>query len=157
MAFPGFVQFEVHGMAVSQVFQGNTRLPPYEEQLQWHRDYLDWRADLKRRQKTEASFYTVFMPFPDHMRWLDEASGCDVLKHFGWLSSKAWSFWWSDREMYKLCKSGVFSPAIWRLFEGGKRKAWPGAREQILKDNAAVKRQIEERTEKMASTQKKAL
>lgn len=144
--FPGFVAHETYGMAVSQVFIGNTKLPSYEEQKKWYEDYISWRRDLLRRQRTEASFYTVFVPFPDHLRFIDDAAGSDILKHFGWFSTKAWSFWWRDRALYNLVKSGLFTPSIWRLFESGKRKAWPEARAQIFKDNEIMQKQIVRKT-----------
>lgn len=34
-----------------------------------------------------------------------------------------------------MCKNKVLSPALFRLFETGKRQAWSGARAQIIRDN----------------------
>lgn len=146
--FPGFIQHELLSMAVSQVWQGKTRLPSYEGMQEWRRGYLAWRADLMSRQKIKSTFYVVFQPFGDHIRWLDQVAGTGLFENFGW-SWKAWAFWWRDRELYRKCKSGLFSPAIWRLFETGRRKAWPDARRQIFEDNEIAERQVRERKEMM--------
>lgn len=146
---PGFVMHELIIMAVSQIWCGKSSLPPHSEMTAWHRKYMEWRQSLIKQQKSEATFYTVFQPLTDHLRWMDGAAGTDVLDHFGWFSRKAWSFWWNDRELYNRCANGVFTPTIWRLFETGKRKNWLKAREQILLDNEAVQASIRARVEKM--------
>ena len=54
-----------------------------------------------------------------------------------WLNWRAWRFWWRDRELYGVVMGGVFTPFVWRLFEGGKRRAmaWGECREAILREN----------------------
>jgi dimethylaniline monooxygenase (N-oxide forming) len=151
--FPGFVQHELISMALSQVWQGKTKLPSYEDMQKWRDGFLAWRADMMSRQKMKSTFYVCFQPFSDHMHWLDEVAGTGIFEHFGW-SAKAWGFWWRDRELYKLCKTGLFSPAIWRLFETGRRKAWVGARSQILEDNVQAERQVRGRKEMMEEKEK---
>lgn len=144
--FAGLVQHELIGMAIAQVWRGKIQLPSYEGMQEWRRGYLKWRDDLTARQKIKSTFYVAFMPMYDHMRWLDKTAGTGLFEHFGW-SSKAWAFWWRDRELYRKCKTGLFSPAIWRLFETGMRKAWPQARRQIFDDNERAERQVRERRE----------
>jgi dimethylaniline monooxygenase (N-oxide forming) len=145
VAFPGFVQHELISMAVSQIWQGKTALPSYAEMQEWHRSHLAWRADLLSRQKIDSTFYVAFQPFSSHFHWLDAMAGTGIFEHFGWCSRKAWTFWWRDRELYRKCKSGLFSPSMWRLFETGGRKAWTGAKSQIFADNECAERQIRER------------
>jgi dimethylaniline monooxygenase (N-oxide forming) / hypotaurine monooxygenase len=135
IAFPGFVQHEVLGMVVSQTWLGRSLLPPYEEMLRWHRDFIKWRTDLIAKQPTQSTFLVAMQPYSDHLHWMDKQAGIGILEHFGWTSWKAWQFWWQDREFYAKCVKGLWTPAIWRLFETGKRKAWPQAREQIYIDN----------------------
>lgn len=153
--FPGFVQHELFAMAVSQIWQGNSRLPPLDEMKKWQRNWLAWREDLLRRQKSEATFYVGALPVNDVLPWLDETAGTDVFSHFAFFSRKAWSFWWSDRAFYHTCRNGVLTPTIWRLFETGKRKAWAGARQQIYLDNEAVKRGTEKRLAVMKAAENK--
>jgi dimethylaniline monooxygenase (N-oxide forming) len=152
--FAGFAQHELIAMAVAQVWGGKTQLPSYEEMQKWRRGYLAWRKDLASRQKVKSTFYVAFMPVHDHMKWLDKVAGTGIFENFGW-GWKAWSFWWRDKELYRKCKTGLFSPAIWRLFETGRRKAWPQARQQILDDNVRAERQIKERREMMEEKKKK--
>ena len=155
IAFPGFVQHEIIGMAVSQVFLGKTQLPSYSDMQAWRKGYLAWRAGLISRQKIKSTFYVAFMPMADHFRWLDEVAGTGMFEHFGWWSAKAWGFWWRDRALYRKCKSGLFSPAMWRLFDTGRRKVWSQARQQIFEDNETAERQVRQRKEAMEKGGKK--
>ncbi|KAG8169533.1 hypothetical protein KVR01_000278 [Diaporthe batatas] len=148
VAFPGFVQHELVTMAVSQIWSGNSSLPPLSEMQAWYRGFLEWRQEKLNAQKSEATFYTLIQPLTDHLRWMDSAAGTDVWEHFGWFSRKAWSFWWNNRKLYNLCANGVFTPTIWRLFESGKRKSWHQAKEQIVLDNEAAQSQVRIRLEK---------
>jgi len=86
---------------------------------------------------------------PDHLEWFDRTAGAGIFAHFSWLSWRSWRFWWQDRRFYYLCKSGLLSPAIWRLFEMGGRKAWAGAKGQIIKDNAFEDMKQQERLRAM--------
>lgn len=110
--FPGFVQHELISMAVSQIWSGNSSLPPLGEMQAWYRGFLEWRQEKLNGQKSEATFYTLTQPLTDHLRWMDNAAGTDVWQHFGWFSRKAWSFWWNNRKLYNLCASGFFTPTI---------------------------------------------
>ncbi|OAP60442.1 hypothetical protein AYL99_05444 [Fonsecaea erecta] len=147
--FPGFVLFELTAMAVSQIWQGRTPLPSLDEMLAWHRAHIAWRENVVRRTQSRAPshFHTVFMRTPDHLPWLDRVAGTGVLAHFSLFSWRAWRFWWTsgDRGFYRLCRSGVFSPAIWRLFDMGRRKPWAGARSQIVEDNRIAEARRQER------------
>ena len=80
------------------------------------------------------------------MDWLDKTGGFGIRKHFGfverWTNLDSWSLWWNDRKLYYKCLNGLTSPALFRLFDEGKRKAWNGARKQIfIDDERAVKQQ----------------
>lgn len=150
--FSGFTQYEMVGMAASQIWQEKSTLPPLQEMRKWHRKFLTWRQDLAKRHGAPSTFYVPLQPFPEYLLWLDKVAGTGVFEHFGWLTGKAWSFWWHDRDFYQLCLNGLFTPAIWRLFETGKRRSWPGAREQIVRDNAAAKRQIQNRLKMLKGT-----
>jgi dimethylaniline monooxygenase (N-oxide forming) len=144
-------------MAVSQIWLGNSTLPSFGEMKEWHRKYLSWRKDSVARQKIKSTFYVVVMPIVDHIQWLDKTAGTGVFDHFGWFSTKAWYFWWKDRSFYNTCLKGLLSPAIWRLFDMGKRKPWSGAKEQVLQDNIDVQRQIQDRNAKMKQAEDKKI
>lgn len=146
VVFPGLVQHELITLATCMIWTGKSQLPPLEDMRKWYSDNRAWRNNVKRRQKRISTFYTFFMPFSDHLRFFDSMSGTDVFSHFGW-SWKAWQFWWSDRELYNRCMKGLFTPTIFRLFDSGKRKAWPQARAQIIHDqNFAVERAAKRKT-----------
>ncbi|KIW47922.1 uncharacterized protein PV06_00571 [Exophiala oligosperma] len=148
IVFSGLVQFELSAMAVSQIWRGNASpLPSLSEMQRWRARHLAWRRGIVERAKPSEthSFVVAFVDPPDYVSWVNETAGLGMLEHFGTFSRKAWRFWWHDRDFYSLCKNGVFSPAMWRLFDMGKRKAWVGAREQIIKDNELVKKRGEER------------
>ncbi|KAF1990696.1 flavin-containing monooxygenase-like protein [Aulographum hederae CBS 113979] len=141
--FPGFIQSELLAMATSQVWRGTSHIPDYEAMKRWHDRHMEWRRNTVAKQKIKSTFYVVTMPMGDQLRWLDETAGTGLYENFGWFSRKAWSFWWRDREFYAACYKGLFSPMIWRLFDTGKRKCveWDVAKEQILRDGDAAKRQ----------------
>ena len=155
VTFPGYAKFEAQAMAISQIWLGNSSLPPLSKMKQWHSDYLTWRSDLlTRHHRASSSFHTLFLPMGDFLRWVDETAGIGLFANFGWFSARAWALWWKDRELYNMALTGLFSPAIWRLFDMGKRKPWVGAREQIFRDNAEAKEQRRRRQESMKLKEK---
>ena len=147
--FPGFVAHEVIGVAVSQIWKGSSALPALPEMQKWHKDCLKWREDMTRQYDAKSTFYTVFVPMSDHANWVDKTAGLGLRHHFGlverWINADAWKFWWRDRKLYYQCLNGLTSPAIFRLFDMGKRRAWSGAKEQIFVDDERVQRQQKER------------
>jgi len=143
-------------MSISQIWQGHSSLPLYEEMKRWHWNWLKWRQDLESRQKIKSSFLPVFVSVVDQFPWLDKIAGTGILDHFNLFSRKSWTFWWRDRKFYNLCQTGLLSPALVRLFDTGKRKAWPDAREQIVKDNESVERQRQGRLENLKREGRKA-
>lgn len=151
--FPGLPQHEMIAMCISQIWRGKSSLPPFAEMQKWLRDTQAWRADQTKRYQAQSTFYPVFVPMADHLVWMDSCAGLGIRRHFGllsrWTSWEAWKFWWNDRELYNLCLTGLTSPAMFRLFDEGKRKAWPGARAQIRIDNERVKLQQQERLKQL--------
>ncbi|KIW04122.1 uncharacterized protein PV09_04932 [Verruconis gallopava] len=145
----GFIQAELCTMAVSQIWLGHSALPSYEEMKQWHSGWMQWRQDQQKAQSTEVTFLPGFVSAEDQFPWLDRTAGTGLVEHFSWFSLRSWSFWWRDRRFYTLCNTGFFSPALVRLFDMGKRKAWSQAREQIYKDNEDVARGQQERLRKL--------
>jgi dimethylaniline monooxygenase (N-oxide forming) len=131
----GLAQFELHAMAVAQVWAGKTPLPSFAEMKAWHRRHLKYRESMYNKQKHKSVFYTAFVRFSDHLEWMNWAAGTGIFEHFSWFNWRSWAFWLRDRKLYYKVKSGLLTPAIWRLFDMGKRKPWDGARAQIYKDN----------------------
>ncbi|KAI5362238.1 Putative flavin monooxygenase, FAD/NAD(P)-binding domain superfamily [Septoria linicola] len=150
-ALPGFCQFEMQASATSQTWQGKSTLPPLKVMERWHTDYTAWRTATAKKYHARSTFYPFFVPMTDYAVWLDQTAGIGIKAHFGfverWTNWCAWKLWWDDRKLYYACLNGLASPAIYALFDMGKRKPWKGAREQIFADNATVKRQQERRQE----------
>lgn len=154
VTLPGLAQWDLCAMAISQTWLGKHPLPPLAEMKTWHVGYLRWWRELLASSPVESTAYVGFVPLADHLRWLDKTAGTDLFSHFGW-GSKGWSFWNEDKDFYRLCKNGLFSPALWRLFATGGRKEWSQAKEQIYKDNESAKRQIEKRMENLRTIEEK--
>ncbi|EME78310.1 uncharacterized protein MYCFIDRAFT_199544 [Pseudocercospora fijiensis CIRAD86] len=156
VTYPGFCQFELLSMAISQIWKGRfSHLPPLPEMQTWHRNFLQWRQRTLRKYSASSppseSFYPALVPFSDHVAWLDRTAGLGIREHFGWverwINKTSWGFWWGDREFYDLCLCGFASPAIFRVFEGGGRKVWVGAREAVFRENRRVEEQAGRRRE----------
>lgn len=148
VAVPGLAQHELVAMAISQVFRGTSTLPSFRQMQTWHAQRLAWRDQVLRRflPSTATTFYPVILPVYDQLPWLDATAGTRVFEHFGgrsWWSRPAWAFWWADRDFYHRCLYGLFASGIWRLFDGrGKRRAWKGAREEILREQDRAREQV---------------
>lgn len=153
VTFPGLLQMELQGMAVSQLWRGTSPIPPLDEMKQWHKDWVEWRRALLAKQEVKSTLYTAFVPLGDHLTWVDKTAGTGMFDHFGWFKPKAWAFWWKDKELYRLCKTGLLTPVMWRLFDMGKRKPleWNKAQEMILSENERAKKQAQRR---LANTKK---
>ena len=122
-------------LAAAQIWNGKSKLPPYEEMKAWYQQVLNHYNDTRSKMTTNATYYPVIMSLESFLPFLDDIAGAGVFDHFSWFSWKSWSFWWNDRELYNTISNKLFSPAIFRLFETGKRQAWNGARSQIFHDN----------------------
>jgi dimethylaniline monooxygenase (N-oxide forming) len=143
--FPGFIQYEVQAMAVSQIWQGKASLPSLDEMKGWQDMYMNWRERTITRHGATSTFYPVFVPMGDYFNWLDQTAGLGLRARFGllqrWTNPKAWSLWWNDRALYNQVLGGLTSPAIARLFDEGRRKTWDGARAQVFRDEEVVNNQ----------------
>ncbi|USW57928.1 Putative flavin monooxygenase, FAD/NAD(P)-binding domain superfamily [Septoria linicola] len=150
---PGFVRFEIQAMAVSQIWKGNSHLPSFNSLRRWQKMRCAWRDDVVRTYGSKSTFYTLLLPYTDHILWLDDTAGCGIRKHFGlierWMNFSAWKFWWQDRAFYKQCLHGVMSPALFRLFDTGKRKTWDQAKHQVQVDNEKVEQAAQLRRKMM--------
>ncbi|GAP85402.1 putative dimethylaniline monooxygenase 2 [Rosellinia necatrix] len=74
-------------------------------------------------------------------RFLHQAAGTGLYDNFGHIfTTRWWSLWWSDRELWRWLSSSPMNSYSWRLFDtnpkgvpGCGRKTWPEAR-QAMKD-----------------------
>ncbi len=143
--FPGFTNFELQAMAVSQTWL-HSDLPPLSTMKKWHTKFQKWRKGLLAKQKQESTFHVALMPLGENLQWLDKTAGTGLFDNFGWFKWRAWRLWWQDRELYNKCLTGLHSPAMWRLFDMGRRKPWSEARKQLFIDNETADKACKERT-----------
>ncbi|KAF7522433.1 hypothetical protein G7054_g12131 [Neopestalotiopsis clavispora] len=158
--YPGFVQFELQAMAVSQVWKGRSSLPPRPQMLEWHRNHTSWRRMIATRHNVPEAghtFYPAMIPQAQLVPWLDAMAGTGVMATFGgWFNGlfnpSAWTLWWRDRELYDLCTKKLFGPAVWRVAETGKRKAlgYEGVKKLLRSENASLEKSIKAKQEEMA-------
>lgn len=127
-----FTVADIASMCITQVWRGKSRLPPPSAMERWMDGQTAWLTGLAKRG--------TIVPATVNMRawlvWADETAGMGVEEHVAaWWSWKSWVFWWRERELYGMIDRGVFTSAVWRLFRGGKRKAWEGARDEVRRLN----------------------
>jgi dimethylaniline monooxygenase (N-oxide forming) len=151
--FPGFIQYELNAMAVSQIWKGKPSLPSYDIMLKWRaRNLAERQAKLAAYNPPDGStFYPTLINMGDHLQWVDEMAGTGLYRNLSlaWFNWRAWRLWWQDKELYHLCMKGLFTPALWRLFETGKRKALPReeCRAMILNQNEKAEESKKRRLE----------
>lgn len=143
--FPGFCLLEMATQAVAQTWLGKSQLPPLSEMQAWHRANQELYLKNKREMKTNATYYPIMLPMNDWLTYLDKTAGTDILPHFSWTSWKSWSFWWTDRELYNAMSYKLLSPALFRYWDTGRRKAWAGARAQCFYDLELSEKRAKER------------
>lgn len=144
----GFSFADVTSMAISNVWRGVEKLPPKDEMETW----------IDRHQAWVASRWAIDPTTPvgsvkqwEFQGWLHKAAGTGM-ENLGW-GWKGWVFWFKDRKMYNLMNNGVETAHGFRFFETGKRKAWAGARDEIIHQNELIKAfPVKEEKKKKKST-----
>lgn len=130
-----FPLYDLCSMAVAQVWKGNSALPSRGDMER----AVDRQHEFVCAIAKEGSAVPGLVRQGEWVAWANEAAGAGVNEHLGW-GWVGWRFWWRDRALCRLLMDGIYVPAIWRVFEGGKRKRWEEARGEIEK----VNRQVEE-------------
>lgn len=127
----GFQIFDMASMAVAQVWKGNSQLPSSEQIKREVSAHHEWLADLASRGYNVSPGNVDAGPW---MRAMDDLGGMGVNEYlgYGW---KGWRFWLSNMRFCNLLMGGIWSPCIYRAFEG-KRERWDGAKEAIESVNA---------------------
>lgn len=127
----GFQIFDMAAMAVAQVWKGNSKLPGREQMKREVSMHHAWLADLAARGYNVSPANVDAGPW---MRAMDELGGMGVSEYlgYGW---KGWWFWVRNMRFCNLMMGGIWSPCIYRVFDG-KREKWGGAKEAIESVNA---------------------
>lgn len=131
----GFSFSDVTSMAVSNVWRGVHAVPSeaaMERAIDAHHEWVASRWRLDNQINTSMVKNYEFQGF------LHDAAGTGMHENLGW-GLAGWRFWWRDRELSRLMCHGVETAHAFRVFETGKRRTWPGAREAIIHANEVVK------------------
>ncbi|KAM0271311.1 hypothetical protein ACHAPA_002918 [Fusarium lateritium] len=132
VATSAFPISDLCSMAIAQTWKGNSPLPSIEE--------MNRATDISHgficSIAEKGSATPGWVRQADWLTWANKAAGTQVYEHLGW-DLKGWKFWWNDRALYRMVMDGIFTPFIWRLFDG-KRMKWDGARQAIEKVNAEL-------------------
>ncbi|KAF4431095.1 Monooxygenase aurF [Colletotrichum fructicola] len=133
LAFQGAValtmgQFQINdlsSMAVTQVWKGRSALPPQEEMEQAVDKHHAWIVEPAQ----EGSVLPQTVNPYQWADWANQTAGTGVNEYLGW-GWKGWKFWFQEPRFCSVLMGGVYSPHIYRVFDG-KRKRWGGARTEI--------------------------
>lgn len=126
---PAFQLYDLASMAIAQIWKGASSLPSQAEMEQAVDAHHEWVVSLAQR----GSVYPGIVKPGPWMSWVNDAAGTGVNEMLAY-GAAGWAFWWRDRTFCNLLMDGIYSPHIFRVFDG-KRKKWDGAREAIEKAN----------------------
>ncbi|UPK97593.1 hypothetical protein LCI18_008528 [Fusarium solani-melongenae] len=127
-----FPLYDLCSMAVAQVWKGNSPLPSIKEMNR----AVDVQHDFICSIAKDGSAVPGWVRQHEWIAWANKAAGTQVNEHLGW-GLTGWKFWFQDRTFYTMLMDGIYTPFLWRVFDG-KRKKWDGARAEIEKVNAYV-------------------
>nr|XP_036575309.1 uncharacterized protein CTRU02_14739 [Colletotrichum truncatum]KAF6781862.1 hypothetical protein CTRU02_14739 [Colletotrichum truncatum] len=133
---PAFQLYDVASMVVTQIWKGNSPLPPQEEMERAVDKHHAWMVELAKKDTVFAQLVNGH----EWTAWANEMAGTGINEYLGW-GWKGWKFWLQEPRFCNLLMTGVYSPHVFRYFEG-KRKRWDGAK-------AAIERLNESQTGKL--------
>lgn len=133
-ALGGFPIFDMASTAIAQVWAGKSSLPSKSEMEQAVKKNHEW---LGKQAQLGLNISPGTVDAGTWMRAMDDLGGAGVYQYLGhgW---RGWWFWLRNRAFCNLLMGGIWSQHIHRVFDGGKRIPWPGAKETIERVNAAV-------------------
>ncbi|CAK7218438.1 hypothetical protein SBRCBS47491_003509 [Sporothrix bragantina] len=132
----GFSFADVTSMAISNIWRGVSAdlIPPRAEMDRQIDADQRWVAGRwHRHHDTDVSAVKQW----EFQGFLHAAAGTGM-ENLGW-GWKGWLFFFRDPRMSWLMNHGVETAHAFRYFETGKRKTWPGARDEIIRVNELVK------------------
>lgn len=132
-ASPAFQVYDLASMAVAQVWKGTSPLPSRKTMEETVDEHHAWICQLAKHGPVIPGLVKA----GDWMRWANDAAGTGVNELLGY-GLKGWSFWLTNRRLCNLLMGGIYSPHIYRVFEG-KRRKWDGATAEIERVNRALK------------------
>ncbi|KAG8426404.1 hypothetical protein J3459_008176 [Metarhizium acridum] len=124
---PAFQLYDLASMALTRIWAAGHQLPTVQE-MTAQVDQRKWLISLA----SEGTVIPGWVDGAKWMAWADEAAGSDVFPHLGY-GLKGWTLWLKDRQLSRVLMDGTPSPHQFRLFENGNRRAWSGAKDEILR------------------------
>ncbi|KAI8246593.1 Monooxygenase aurF [Colletotrichum sp. SAR 10_96] len=120
-----FQLYDLAAMAIVQIWKGTSALPSSEDITRSINSQHAWTTALAKERNVMPAVVNGL----EWTAWVDRTAGTGVDVHLGW-GWKGWKFWFQDPQFCGLLMGGVYSPHIYRYFDG-KRKKWDGARAEI--------------------------
>lgn len=141
---------ELAAMAVAQIWAGKSTLPSKEEMERQIQGHLEWYAKRCRDNAPLSQLEGVIEP-DSWQRWVHEKAGTGMYEKLGW-TLEGVKFSLLNPRLYWQLAYGVGSPHLFRLFETGKRKAWPGALDAIQTTNRESAQDIKQTKKEWTET-----
>ncbi|KAK5048179.1 hypothetical protein LTR84_005849 [Exophiala bonariae] len=144
---PAFLLSDLTSMAVAQLWStkpGSPVLPPQTTMDSWYADHLEWARSI-RLLSEHAKFAPMSVKNGPWFRWVQDVAGAEVERNLNYASLQAWKFWWNDRKLCALLTDGIWSPHMYRLFDGDRRQKWTQARATIERVNSDVQERLRAR------------
>ncbi|KAH7086264.1 dimethylaniline monooxygenase 2 [Paraphoma chrysanthemicola] len=137
----GFMIFDMAAMAIAQVWKGASALPPRAQLVHEVEKHHAWVVDQASRQ---SNFSPGNVEAGNWTRTMNDLGGTGVNEFlgYGW---KGWWFWARNMRFCHLLMDGIWTPHIFRVFDG-KRKKWEGAKEAIETVNAVIAKRKKAKT-----------
>lgn len=130
---------ELASMAIANVWAGKSTLPSQDKMRHQIRKHQAWYA--KRCSEQPVPQLEGLIEADTWLRFVHKTAGTGLYERLGW-SWSGFLFSLKHPSMYRTMAYGVNTPHLWRYFETGKRKAWPGAKEAILHANEMSKEDL---------------
>jgi dimethylaniline monooxygenase (N-oxide forming) len=129
-----FTIIDLISMAIAQIWKGNSPLPSEKEMNETIDKHHEW---VKSLADGDTVYAGIVNPGP-YYTFLNNAAGTRVDEKLGY-GLEGWKFWFKERKLCNLIMRGVMTPYMYRIFDGGKRKQWEGARDAIIHANEHAK------------------
>uniref|UniRef100_L2FEW6 Dimethylaniline monooxygenase 2 n=1 Tax=Colletotrichum fructicola (strain Nara gc5) TaxID=1213859 RepID=L2FEW6_COLFN len=127
-----FQLYDLAAMAIVQIWKGTSPLPSAEDIARSVDRQHAWTTALAKERNVMPAVVNGI----ELTAWADRAAGTGVDEYLGW-GWKGLKFWFQEPRLCSLLMSGIYSPHIYRYFDG-KRKKWNGARAEIERRNIKV-------------------
>ncbi|KAK2770642.1 dimethylaniline monooxygenase 2 [Colletotrichum kahawae] len=120
-----FQLYDLAAMAIVQIWKGSSPLPSAEDITRSIDRQHAWTTALAKERNVMPAVVNGL----EWTAWADRAAGTGVDENLGW-GWKGLKFWFQEPRFCGLLMGGIYSPHIYRYFDG-KRKKWDGARAEI--------------------------